>query len=142
MVRNNNAVSGAEESAYGYHLAERNDPEFLLRGKMLKVHLYLLKRKESSGISEVQNALSFSSPSLASHHLPGFYHCTSTGSSNSSTSYSSTPNANCDVPTSENTYYSSPTYAVFSMGIVYLPNTLPATHVPGLYWMNSNIASQ
>lgn len=50
-------------------LAERNDPEFALRGKTLKVYLYLLKRKESSGISEVQNALSFSSPSVASHHL-------------------------------------------------------------------------
>ncbi len=50
-------------------MAERDDPEFVLRGKTLRVYLYLLKQKESSGISEVQKALSFSSPSIASHHL-------------------------------------------------------------------------
>jgi len=48
---------------------ERNDLEFALRGKTLSVYLYLLKHKQAEGISEVQHALGFSSPSIALHHL-------------------------------------------------------------------------
>ena len=50
-------------------LTERNDPDFVLRGKTLQVYLYILKHKEARGISEVQHALAFSSPSIAVHHL-------------------------------------------------------------------------
>jgi len=48
---------------------EKTDPEFVLKGKTLKVYLYFLRHKEAPGISEVQHALGFSSPSVASHHL-------------------------------------------------------------------------
>ncbi len=49
--------------------SERDDPEYILRGKTLRVYLYLLRRKQVRGISEVQHALGFSSPSIAVHHL-------------------------------------------------------------------------
>jgi hypothetical protein len=49
--------------------ARRVDPEYLMRGKTLAVYIYFLRRKEASGISEVQHALGFSSPSIAAHHL-------------------------------------------------------------------------
>ena len=50
-------------------LSEKVDPEYVLRGKTLRVYLYFLKHKEARGISEVQHALGFSSPSIAVHHL-------------------------------------------------------------------------
>src|SRR6266571_7462148 len=50
-------------------LSGRNDPEYVLRGKTLKVYLYLLRHKQARGVSEVQHALGFSSPSIAVHHL-------------------------------------------------------------------------
>lgn len=43
--------------------------ENALRGKTLQVYMYLLKRRKSVGVREVQKALRFSSPSLAFHHL-------------------------------------------------------------------------
>jgi hypothetical protein len=48
---------------------ERNDAEYALRGKTLAVYMYMIRRKEAEGISEVQHALGFSSPSIAAHHL-------------------------------------------------------------------------
>lgn len=49
--------------------AEKADPEYVLRGKTLRVYLYFLKYKQARGISEIQHALGFSSPSIAVHHL-------------------------------------------------------------------------
>ncbi|MBS7641341.1 MAG: hypothetical protein QXJ19_04600 [Candidatus Bathyarchaeia archaeon] len=47
-----------------------HDLESILRGKTLKVYLYLLERVGSKvGVREVQRALKFSSPSLAAYHL-------------------------------------------------------------------------
>lgn len=43
--------------------------EYELRGKTLKVYLYLLRNGKATGVREVQNALGFSSPSVAFHHL-------------------------------------------------------------------------
>ena len=41
-----------------------------LKGKTLQVYMYLLKSEDSGvGVREVQRALSFSSPSVASYHL-------------------------------------------------------------------------
>lgn len=48
---------------------ERERIEYELRGKTLKVYLYLLKERKSVGIREVQRELSFSSPSIAAHHM-------------------------------------------------------------------------
>ncbi len=48
---------------------KNNEPDFVLKGKTLDVYLYLLRHKESAGISEIQKALGLSSPSIASHHL-------------------------------------------------------------------------
>jgi len=45
------------------------DPEYVLRGKTLRVYLYFLKNKEARRISQVQRALGFSSPNIAVHHL-------------------------------------------------------------------------
>jgi predicted DNA-binding transcriptional regulator len=47
----------------------RKDIESELKGKTLKVYLYLLQKREGVGPREVQRALNFSSPSLAMHHL-------------------------------------------------------------------------
>jgi len=49
--------------------ADRARIDYELRGKTMKVYLYLLKHGKASGISEVQRALGFSSPSIAVHHL-------------------------------------------------------------------------
>jgi DNA-binding transcriptional ArsR family regulator len=51
------------------HEAERQRIDYELKGKTMKVYLYLLKHGRASGISEVQRALGFSSPSIAVHHL-------------------------------------------------------------------------
>ncbi len=40
-----------------------------LRGKTLRVYLYLLGRREAVGVRELQRALGFSSPSIAHYHL-------------------------------------------------------------------------
>ena len=43
--------------------------EYALRGKAWKVYWFLLKSGHPVGVREVQNALHFSSPSIAHHHL-------------------------------------------------------------------------
>jgi predicted DNA-binding transcriptional regulator len=43
--------------------------EYQLRGKTLKVYLYMLKQGKPVGVREVQRELGFSSPSVAFHHL-------------------------------------------------------------------------
>jgi DNA-binding transcriptional ArsR family regulator len=43
--------------------------EYALRGKAWKVYWFLLKSGHPVGVREVQRALHFSSPSVASHHL-------------------------------------------------------------------------
>lgn len=46
------------------------DLETSLKGKTLRVYIYLLKKSGSKvGVREVQRALKFSSPSLAAYHL-------------------------------------------------------------------------
>ena len=50
-------------------MLDKDDPENVLKGKTLTVYIYFLKRREASGISEIQHALGFSSPSIAAHHL-------------------------------------------------------------------------
>jgi hypothetical protein len=50
-------------------LDERQSIEYQLRGKTLKVYLFLLKRQKGAGVREVQRALGFSSPSVSFHHL-------------------------------------------------------------------------
>jgi len=47
----------------------KENPDDVLKGKTLAVYVHFLKRKEAAGISELQHALGFSSPSVASHHL-------------------------------------------------------------------------
>ena len=43
--------------------------EYELRGKTLKVYLYVLKQGKPVGVREVQRELGFSSPSVAFHHI-------------------------------------------------------------------------
>ena len=43
--------------------------EYELRGKTLKVYLYVLKMGKPFGVREVQRELGFSSPSVAFHHI-------------------------------------------------------------------------
>lgn len=43
--------------------------EYELRGKTLKVYLYVLKQGKPVGVREVQRELGFSSPSVAYHHM-------------------------------------------------------------------------
>ena len=43
--------------------------EYELRGKTLKVYLYVLKLGKPFGVREVQRELGFSSPSVAFHHI-------------------------------------------------------------------------
>ena len=43
--------------------------EYALRGKAWKVYWFLLKKGQPASVREVQRALHFSSPSVASHHL-------------------------------------------------------------------------
>ncbi|MDG6915929.1 MAG: hypothetical protein JRN58_01645 [Nitrososphaerota archaeon] len=43
--------------------------EYELRGKTLKVYLYVLKLGKPFGVREVQRGLGFSSPSVAFHHI-------------------------------------------------------------------------
>ena len=48
---------------------DRAKVDYELRGKTLKVYLYLLKYGKAAGVREVQKELGFSSPSVAFHHL-------------------------------------------------------------------------
>ena len=50
-------------------MAERDRIEYELRGKTLKVYLYVLKLGKPVGVREVQRELGFSSPSVAFHHI-------------------------------------------------------------------------
>lgn len=43
--------------------------EYELRGKTLKVYLYVLKAGKPFGVREIQRELGFSSPSVAFHHV-------------------------------------------------------------------------
>ena len=43
--------------------------EYELRGKTLKVYMYMLKQGKPVGVREVQRELGLSSPSVAFHHL-------------------------------------------------------------------------
>jgi len=43
--------------------------EYKLTGKMLKIYLYMLKKGENIGITEIQRALGFKSPSHVSYYL-------------------------------------------------------------------------
>ncbi|HYR04427.1 MAG TPA: hypothetical protein VEO75_03480, partial [Nitrososphaerales archaeon] len=43
--------------------------EYELRGKTLKVYMYILKQGKPVGVREVQRELGFSSPSVAYHHI-------------------------------------------------------------------------
>src|SRR5271169_7068553 len=43
--------------------------EYELRGKTLKVYLFVLKQGKPVGVREVQRELGFSSPSVAFHHM-------------------------------------------------------------------------
>jgi len=49
--------------------ASKEQIEYALRGKTLKVYLYLLKHGKAVGVREIQKALGFSSPSVAFHHM-------------------------------------------------------------------------
>jgi len=40
-----------------------------LKGKTLKVYMYMVKKKEPVGVREVQRDLGFSSPSVANYHI-------------------------------------------------------------------------
>ncbi|QQG48648.1 MAG: helix-turn-helix transcriptional regulator [archaeon] len=48
---------------------DRERVDFGLRGKTLKVYLYLLRYGKAVGVREIQKELGFSSPSVAFHHL-------------------------------------------------------------------------
>lgn len=48
---------------------ERESLDYQLRGKTLKVYIYLLRHQKPAGVREVQRALNFSSPSVSYHHL-------------------------------------------------------------------------
>jgi predicted transcriptional regulator len=40
-----------------------------LKGKTLRVYMYMIKRREAVGVREVQRDLAFSSPSVANYHI-------------------------------------------------------------------------
>jgi predicted DNA-binding transcriptional regulator len=50
-------------------MAERERIEYELRGKTLKIYLYMLKQGKPVGVREVQRDLQLSSPSVAFHHI-------------------------------------------------------------------------
>lgn len=50
-------------------MEEREKIEYQLRGKTLKVYLYMLRQGRAVGVREVQRELGFSSPSVAFHHI-------------------------------------------------------------------------
>ena len=50
-------------------MTKREKIEYGLRGKTLKVYLFMLKQGKPVGVREVQRELHFSSPSVAHHHI-------------------------------------------------------------------------
>jgi predicted DNA-binding transcriptional regulator len=50
-------------------MAEREKIEYELRGKTLKIYLYMLRQGKPVGVREVQRDLQLSSPSVAFHHI-------------------------------------------------------------------------
>ena len=48
---------------------EKAKIEYELRGKTLKVYLYVMRQGKPVGVREVQRELGFSSPSVAFHHM-------------------------------------------------------------------------
>ena len=50
-------------------MTEREKIEYELRGKTLKIYLYMLKQGKPVGVREVQRDLGLSSPSVAYHHI-------------------------------------------------------------------------
>ncbi|MGA2664400.1 MAG: hypothetical protein ABSF83_05605 [Nitrososphaerales archaeon] len=50
-------------------MAERERIEYELRGKTLKIYLYMLKQGRPMGVREIQRDLQLSSPSVAFHHI-------------------------------------------------------------------------
>jgi len=50
-------------------MADREKIEYELRGKTLKVYLFMVKQGKPVGVREVQRELGLSSPSVAFHHL-------------------------------------------------------------------------
>jgi hypothetical protein len=50
-------------------MADMDKIEYGLRGKTLKVYMYMLRQGKPVGVREVQRELGFSSPSVAFHHL-------------------------------------------------------------------------
>jgi len=50
-------------------MTEREKIEYELRGKTLKIYLYMSKQGKPVGVREVQRELHLSSPSVAHHHL-------------------------------------------------------------------------
>jgi predicted DNA-binding transcriptional regulator len=50
-------------------MADMEKVEYELRGKTLKVYLYMLRQGKPVGVREVQRELGLSSPSVAFHHL-------------------------------------------------------------------------
>jgi predicted DNA-binding transcriptional regulator len=63
--RGRNAMTAPAPSAED----EKARIEYELRGKTLKVYLYVLKLGKPFGVREVQRELGFSSPSVAFHHI-------------------------------------------------------------------------
>ena len=54
---------------YSLNVIDETKLEYALRGKAWKVYWFLLKSGRAMSVREVQRALSFSSPSVAHHHL-------------------------------------------------------------------------
>jgi predicted DNA-binding transcriptional regulator len=50
-------------------MAEREKIEYELRGKTLKIYLYMIRQGKPVGVREVQRDLQLSSPSVAFHHI-------------------------------------------------------------------------
>lgn len=50
-------------------MTDREKIEYELRGKTLKIYLYILKQGKPVGVREVQRELQLSSPSVAYHHI-------------------------------------------------------------------------
>jgi len=48
---------------------DRERINYELRGKTLKVYLFLLRKGSGAGVREIQRELGFSSPSIAFHHI-------------------------------------------------------------------------
>jgi len=55
--------------AAGGDASDKDRIEYELRGKTLKVYIYVLKQGKPIGVREVQRELGFSSPSVAFHHI-------------------------------------------------------------------------